>query len=612
MATKRLALELGLVQKRQTKTSVINKIPKANQEFDYIVVLDFESTCWENGPRLGGQEIIEFPAVLLDVCDGKIVSEFQQYVMPMEQPVLSAFCTNLTGITQEQVDNGIPLGACLYMFSTWIRKMGEEYKVTFNANVSGKRATFATWSDWDLGVCLQYECQRKNLRKPEFFNQWIDIRAVYKNFYQRRPQGLAGALKDLGIAFEGREHSGICDTRNTAALVSRMVRDGCVLTITKTLGTKTKEFSMKAAAQKIFNQVTAVGKRKSDGNQENTGLKRKQKTQDLLTVPEETANGKKIQNSSVMYQDHSSSVLADGGVQSYKEKYTSAISFDLGFQDIVSDTGNEFEKKEQCGNRSFVSKDKNDKNNSNEDSSSSNGVFKVPNLALCKIKSLISNTSKTSAINNSKTPKQSSGTPKLLNYTSIETPVSCNNNRREGLSDMSTNCIQNSELNRSEFNVSLFDVQGFKKTPPLCDCGRRAKLLLVSKPGPNQGRHFFSCPSGKSNLKRCCTFFKWENDPYIKSSPKGNSFRTPMANLNNHLLSKTLPLNRSMHKQKTLGIRRVYSEVTHNKRYYAQKAKFGEGTSADSVCHNENSADVSVQITPYIVKTKQMCSSNIK
>ncbi|XP_037787966.1 ERI1 exoribonuclease 2-like [Penaeus monodon] len=612
MATKRLALELGLVQKRQMKTSVISKIPKAKQEFDYIVVLDFESTCWENGPRLGGQEIIEFPAVLLDVYNGKIVSEFQQYVMPTEQPVLSAFCTNLTGITQEQVDNGIPLGACLYMFSTWIRKMSEEYKVTFNANVSGKRATFATWSDWDLGVCLQYECQRKNLRKPEFFNQWIDIRAVYKNFYQRRPQGLAGALKDLGIAFEGREHSGICDTRNTAALVSRMVQDGCILTITKTLGPKTKGFSMKAAAQKIFNQVTAIGKRKSDGNQENTGLKRKQKTQDLVPVPEETANGKQLQNSSVVYQGHSSSVLAGGGVQSSKEKNSGAISFDLGFQDIMNDTGNEFEKIEHCGNRSFVSEDKNDKNNSNQDSSSSNGVFKVPNLALCKIKSLISNTSKTSSINNSKTPKQPSGTPKLLNYTSFETPVSCNNNRREGLSDMSTNCIQNSELNRSELNVSLSDVQGFKKTPPLCECGRRAKLLLVSKPGPNQGRHFFSCPNGKSSLKRCCTFFKWENEPYIKSSPKGNSFRTPFANLNNHLLSKTLPLHRSMHKQKTLGIRRVYSEATHNKRYYTQRAKFGEGTSADSAYHNENSANVSVQITPYIVKTKQMCSSNIK
>lgn len=371
---------------------------------------------------------------------------------------------------------------------------------------------------------------------------------------------------------------------------------------------------MKAAAQKIFNQVTAIGKRKSDGNQENTGLKRKQKTQDLPPVPEETAIGKQLRNSNVVYQGHSSSVPTDGGVQSYKEINSDAISFDLGFQDIMSDAGNVFEKIERCGNRSLVSENNNDKNNSNQNSFSSSEVFKVPNLAFCKIKSLISKTTKTSAIDNSNTPKQPSGTgtPKLLNYTSIETPVSCNNNSRGGLSDMSTSCIQNSELNRSEFNVSLSDIQGFKKTPPLCDCGRRAKLLLVSKPGPNQGRHFFSCPSGKSNLKRCCTFFKWENEPYVKASPRGNSFRTPVANLNNHLLSKTLPVHRSVQKQKTLGIRRAYSEVTHNKRCYAQRAKFGEGTSADSVCHNDSSANASVQITPYIVKTKQMCSSNIK
>ena len=29
-----------------------------------------------------------------------------------------------------------------------------------------------------------------------------------QNFYCRKPQGLAGALQDLGIKFSGREHSG--------------------------------------------------------------------------------------------------------------------------------------------------------------------------------------------------------------------------------------------------------------------------------------------------------------------------------------------------------------------------------------------------------------------
>ena len=39
---------------------------------------------------------------------------------------------------------------------------------------------FKNFPDWDLGVCLHYECIRKQIRKPQFFNQWIDIRATYR------------------------------------------------------------------------------------------------------------------------------------------------------------------------------------------------------------------------------------------------------------------------------------------------------------------------------------------------------------------------------------------------------------------------------------------------
>ena len=37
-----------------------------------------------------------------------------------------------------------------------------------------------TWSDWDLEVCLNNECSRKQIKKPPFFSQWIDIRSTYK------------------------------------------------------------------------------------------------------------------------------------------------------------------------------------------------------------------------------------------------------------------------------------------------------------------------------------------------------------------------------------------------------------------------------------------------
>lgn len=43
---------------------------------------------------------VEFPAVLLDMSCGRVASEFHHYVGPTEYPVLSAFCKELTGISQ--------------------------------------------------------------------------------------------------------------------------------------------------------------------------------------------------------------------------------------------------------------------------------------------------------------------------------------------------------------------------------------------------------------------------------------------------------------------------------------------------------------------------------
>ena len=46
---------------------------------------------------------VEFPAVLLDIQTGEILDEFQQYVLPRDNPKLSEFCKNLTGISQASI-----------------------------------------------------------------------------------------------------------------------------------------------------------------------------------------------------------------------------------------------------------------------------------------------------------------------------------------------------------------------------------------------------------------------------------------------------------------------------------------------------------------------------
>ncbi|XP_029006723.1 ERI1 exoribonuclease 2 isoform X3 [Betta splendens] len=242
MSTKKLAKELGLLRQRSQTSAGTKKSAVSNQMFSHLIVIDFESTCWREKTNYS-QEIIEFPAVLLNTSTGEIESEFHTYVQPQEHPILSKFCTELTGITQRQVEAGIPLQICLSQFSRWLQHLQREMGLVFPSSQhrssepspSQKQCTFLTWSDWDLGVCLQYECKRKQLHKPDVLNSWIDLRSTYRLFYDRKPKGLNGALQDLGIQFSGREHSGLDDSRNTAKLASRMMRDGCVMKITRSL-----------------------------------------------------------------------------------------------------------------------------------------------------------------------------------------------------------------------------------------------------------------------------------------------------------------------------------------------------------------------------------------
>ena len=86
------------------------------------------------------------------------------------------------------------------MFRQWFDSKCREYRITVSEEAASEDtslsyATCVTWSDWDLSLCLENECKRKQIRKPECFNAWIDIRSVYRSFYNRRPQGLNNALR---------------------------------------------------------------------------------------------------------------------------------------------------------------------------------------------------------------------------------------------------------------------------------------------------------------------------------------------------------------------------------------------------------------------------------
>jgi inhibitor of KinA sporulation pathway (predicted exonuclease) len=70
------------------------------QKYDYLLILDFEATCDKDRSIGSSPEIIEFPTVILNTKTLQQEGEFQRYVRPTVNPILSKFCTELTGITQ--------------------------------------------------------------------------------------------------------------------------------------------------------------------------------------------------------------------------------------------------------------------------------------------------------------------------------------------------------------------------------------------------------------------------------------------------------------------------------------------------------------------------------
>src|SRR5437899_746543 len=80
---------------------------EGEQPGDFLNVVDVEATCWEGRVPAGQvNEIIEIGLCVVDVRRRERVSKHRILVKPVRSQV-SGFCTELTGLTQEEVDGGI-------------------------------------------------------------------------------------------------------------------------------------------------------------------------------------------------------------------------------------------------------------------------------------------------------------------------------------------------------------------------------------------------------------------------------------------------------------------------------------------------------------------------
>lgn len=188
--------------------------------FDYILVIDFEATCDEPTPPNFLHEIIEFPVVVVDVLLRRVCMEFHSFVRPTMQPILSAFCKQLTGIRQEDVDTAPTLPEVIRRFEVWFK----------NSFPPQARVIFATDGPWDMrDFMYNHSHKRQGVHFPQLFYQWVDVKQAFANFFHMNRQRIVKMLEYLGLPHEGRLHSGIDDSRNIAKIVIGLLIRGCSL-----------------------------------------------------------------------------------------------------------------------------------------------------------------------------------------------------------------------------------------------------------------------------------------------------------------------------------------------------------------------------------------------
>lgn len=177
------------------------------RQLDQIIVIDVESTCWEKTPPTRQEsEIIEIGICMLDIVSGHRMEKESILVKP-EVSTVSEFCTQLTTLTQEQVEDGTTFNdACSILKKKYL----------------SKDRVWASYGDYDRRQ-FERQCHSFNVTYP-FGPSHLNIKNLFAILHGLKHEvGMAEALNLLNIELEGVHHRAADDAWNIASILSEIL-----------------------------------------------------------------------------------------------------------------------------------------------------------------------------------------------------------------------------------------------------------------------------------------------------------------------------------------------------------------------------------------------------
>lgn len=177
-------------------------------------IIDLEGTAWKDQTTPDGKqqhlvsEIIEIGIVQVDIRKLEVVKKKSYLIKPVNYPKLTKYCTDLTGITDEMLDEK---GTSL------------EYAITRMTNeFSTLKYEWASWGDWDRSQLIR-QCSELNIRYP-FHKTHSNLKYwLAKMVGSKQQRNVEGMLSFFHMNFEGNEHRGMDDAYNVALMYIKLM-----------------------------------------------------------------------------------------------------------------------------------------------------------------------------------------------------------------------------------------------------------------------------------------------------------------------------------------------------------------------------------------------------
>lgn len=208
-------------QEQEFVESINNKIEKSEGKYKMtikemldkdtkILVIDVESTCWNNKEEQGNQpnEIIQIGYCFIN---GNTITGKGQIIIKPKFSKVSKYCTELTGLTQKQVDKGLETVQGYSKLKGLFKGIN----------------TWASYGDYDRNIIIRM-CDLYKIRHIVDNKKHINVRkeCAIKIKKSNDPKSASNnpkiSMEEIGMKFEGRNHDGEDDAFNIARLLLKL------------------------------------------------------------------------------------------------------------------------------------------------------------------------------------------------------------------------------------------------------------------------------------------------------------------------------------------------------------------------------------------------------